>query len=246
MKDEKTGKERVKLTLGRLPAKGELLIKAILNDEESGKSQPLERASVDLWYRNSKGQWFKKNETPVRMESNGELLLCNIASGMWRIVGYKNITIPACPQDTYELEVKKDQPNFAILWFSYHKGIKGRVMELTSGGAIPLPGAKAYLYKGTNQLSGPWESDSDGYFFIPPLYIDAALGQYGSGSYAVKVVPPARSMMKPDPLEATKDVNLTKCERTKPSDTCPRALTEDVGIFYFTYKPAFPGPGGGG
>jgi len=146
-----------------------------------------------------------------------------------------------------ELEVKKDQPNLATLWFFYHKGIKGRVMELINTGvAIPLPGAQAYLYKGTNQLSGPWESDSDGYFFIPPLHIDAALNQYGSGSYTVKVIPPSRSMMKPDPLEATKDVNLTKCERTKQNDTCPRALTEDVGIFYFTYKPAFPGPGGGG
>lgn len=53
-------------------------------------------------------------------------------------------------------------------------------------------------------------------------------------------------MMKPDPLKATKEVTLTKCERKKPGDTCPRSLTIDVGIFYFTYKPAYPGPGGGG
>jgi hypothetical protein len=246
IKDEKTGKERVVLTIGRVPGKGELLVKAILDDAEVSKPEPLREASVDLWYRNSKGQWFKKNESPVRMDSNGELLLCQLASGIWRIVGYKGRPIPACPKDTYELEVKKDQPNFAFLWFYYHKGIKGRVMELTSSGAIPLPGAKAYLYKGTEQLSGPWESDSDGYFSIPPSPIDGILGQYGSGTYTVKVVPPSRSMMQPDPLEATKEVTLTKCERTKPGDTCPRALTIDVGIFYFTYKPTYPGPGGGG
>ena len=123
-------------------------------------------------------------------------------------------------------------------------------MEQTSSGQnIALPGAQAYLYKGTNQLSGPWESDSDGYFFIPPLHIDAALNQYGSGSYTVKVIPPSRSMMEAVPVEpkdGSKNVNLTKCERKDPKDQCPRALTEDVGIFYFTYKPAFPGPGGGG
>jgi hypothetical protein len=71
--------------------------------------------------------------------------------------------------------------------------------------------------------------------------------QYGSGTYTVKVVPPDRSMLRPEPLEGVKDVSLMKCERKKPGDNCPRSLTIDVGTFYFTYKPAFPGgPGGGG
>jgi hypothetical protein len=119
-------------------------------------------------------------------------------------------------------------------------------MEQTSNGQIPLPGAKASLWKGDIKVSGDWESGSDGYFSIPPLPIDGILGQYGSGTYTVKVVPPSRSMMKPDPLEATKEGTLTKCERTKPGDTCSRSLTIDIGIFYFTYKPTYPGPGGGG
>ncbi len=244
VKDEKENKERGRLVIGRLPAKGQLLIKAVLDDAEGEKPQPLGDVRVDLWYRNSKTQWVKKTETPVQLGTNGELLLCRLAPGLWRIVGYKGKPIPACPQVTEETEVKKDQPNFVILWFYLHKGIKGRVMEQTSGGQVPLPGANAFLYKGTDQFSGPWESGSDGYFFIPPFPIDGILGQYGSGIYTVKVVPPSRSMMKPEPLEATKDVTLTKCERTNPGDPCPRSLTIDIGTFVFTYKPAYPGPGG--
>ncbi len=117
-------------------------------------------------------------------------------------------------------------------------------MEQTSSVPIPLSGAKASLWKGDTKVSGDWESGSDGYFSIPPLEIDAALAQHGSGTYTVKVVPPPRSMMRPEPLEATKDVTLTKCERTKLGATCPRALMIDVGTFYLTYKPAYPGPGG--
>jgi hypothetical protein len=249
LKDEKTGKERFRLAIGRVPGKGDLLIKAILADAESMSMKPLGQASVDLWYRNSKGQWFKKNETPVQLESNGELLLCKLAPGFYRIVGYKNITIYACRQVVWELEVKGDQPNFVILWFYYHKDLKGRVMEQTSNGQlIPLSGASAYLYKGENRVSGPWWSDNNGYFSIPAKDLDEILNNYGSGSYTVKVVPPPRSMMKAVPVspeEGTKDVSLTKCERKDPGDECPRALTIDVGIFVFTYMPAFPGPGRG-
>jgi hypothetical protein len=142
--------------------------------------------------------------------------------------------------------VKGDQANFVILWFYYHKGLKGRVMEQTSNGQlIPLSGASAYLCKGENRVSDTWWSDNNGYFSIPARDLDEILNNYGSGSYTVKVVPPPRSMMKAVPEEGTKDVSLTKCERKDPKDECPRALTIDVGTFVFTYKPAFPSPGGG-
>jgi hypothetical protein len=136
-----------------------------------------------------KASGSKKNETPVQLESNGELLLCKLAPGFYRIVGYKNITIYACRQVVWELEVKGDQPNFVILWFYYHKDLKGRVMEQTSNGQlIPLSGASAYLYKGENRVSGPWWSDNNGYFSIPAKDLDEILNNYGSGSYTVKVV----------------------------------------------------------
>jgi len=48
--------------------------------------------------------------------------------------------------------VEKAVSNITSMFFYLHKPIKGRVMEQTSSGAIPLPGAKAYLYKGTEQL----------------------------------------------------------------------------------------------
>jgi len=69
------------------------------------------------------------------------------------------------------------------------------------------------------------------------------LAQYGSGKYTVKVIPPSRSMLRPEPMEGSKEVTLTKCERLEARDTCPRDFTVDTGIFYFTYKPAFPGGG---
>jgi hypothetical protein len=82
----------------------------------------------------------------------------------------KFISIPACPEVwNGPYAVFENQTTHAQLLFYYHKGIKGRVMEQTSSGSTALPGAKAYLYKGTQELVGPWDSGSDGYFFIPPF-----------------------------------------------------------------------------
>lgn len=148
---------------------------------------------------------------------------------------------------TEEITVFEGHQNIASMYFYLHKGIKGRVMELRSDWrAFPLPRAQVYLFKGDQQLSGPWESDDDGYFLIPPFEIDAILAQYGSGTYTVKEIPPARSTIMPVPKEETKNVNLTKCERLKPLDECPRALTVDAGIFHFRYEyePTFSSLGG--
>lgn len=240
-----TGKEIGRIEIGLPPEKGQLPIKALLGDaeKEGSKYEPL-AALVDLWYRQeSTRRWIKKNTD--RLNLNGELLLCN-ALGGWKIIGYKGEPIPACPQDVAYAEVCESQPGLgsAHLIFWIHKGVTGQVMELTRDGkAIPLSEAQVYLFKGDQQLSGPWRSDKDGYFSIPPFEIDAMLDQHGSGTYTVKVIPPARSGMKPVPQEKAQNIDLTKCEQLDPLDECPRALTVDLGAFCFSYEPAFPGPG---
>ena len=232
----------------KVPPPGQLLVKVYLiteneQDPHNPTISPFSDAQVEarIWDK-KKREW--KLKATVKADANGEALFPELAPGHYQLWGYKGRSIPACPRVTGEVTVVKNQRNITSMYFYMHKGIKGRVMEQTSSGQVPLPGANASLYKGTDQLSGPWESGSDGYFFIPPFPIDGILGQYGSGTYTVKVVPPSRSMMRPEPSEATKDVTLTKCERTKPNDPCPRSLTIDVGTFVFTYKPAYPGPGG--
>lgn len=248
VKDKRTGKKRGEIWVACAPAKEEFLIKSVLNDAEAERDavKPFGDVAVDLWFFSRKEkQWFKKTDRPIRIDPNGEPLLCQLAPGIWRIVGYKGEPIATCPQVVEEVDVRKDLPNSTVLWFYLHKPVKGQVLERTSSGSyIPLPGAKVSLWKGDNKVSGDWESDSNGYFFIPPDEIDTVIEQHGSGTYTVKVVPPSRSMMRPEPPEDTDDVTLTRCERTKPRDPCPRSLTIDVGTFVFTYKPAYPGPGG--
>lgn len=239
----------------KVPPPGQLLVKVFLikeNEEDPLKPQiePFQDVSVEayLWSEKKKRWEFKAK---VKTDANGEALFSELAPGNYQLRGFKGRPIAACPQVTEEATVIKNQRNTTSMYFYLHKPIKGQVMEQTSNGqTIALPNAVAYLYKGEERLSDPdlCKSDNNGYFFIPAPNIDTALNQYGSGSYTVKVVPPPRSMMKAVPVspeEGTKDVSLTKCERKDPKDECPRALTIDVGIFVFTYKPAFPGPGGG-
>lgn len=195
-------------------------------------------------------KWDKKRrewklKATVKTDANGEAFFPELAPGHYQLWGYKTMSIPACPRVTEEVTVVKNERNITSMYFYFHKGIKGLVMERTSSGQVPLSGAKASLWKGDTKVSGDWESGSDGYFEIPTFVIDGVLNQHGSGTYTVKVIPPSRSMMRPEPLEGVRDVDLTKCERTRLQDTCPRALTIDVGTFVFTYKPAYPGPGGG-
>jgi len=234
----------------KIPAPGQLLVKVYLADLINPDTaeftvKPFPYAVVEAYRWNEKNkQWEYK--VKVKTDGNGEALFPELDPGEYQLRGYKTAmtTLPTCPVVTEEVTVQKGVRNITGMYFVVHKPIKGRVMELTSDGkAIPLPGAKAYLYKGDQQLSGPWESDSDGYFFIPSFAIDRVLAQYGSGKYTVKVIPPSRSMLRPEPMEGSKEVTLTKCERLEAMDTCPRGLTEDTGIFYFTYEPAFPGGG---
>jgi|GEM_PF-1176764 len=226
--------------------KGTLAIHVRICDAEQPQNSPTGFAQVTLevWRGNKRVVPPPDASWVVYPDGNGDLSLPLPVAPDYLVRAIKSISIPACPEVwSGPYAVFEKQTSHAQLLFYYHKGIKGRVMEQTSRGSIALPSANAYLYKGTQELGGPWESGSDGYFFIPPFPLEGILMQYGSGTYTVKVVPPARSMLRPEPLEGLKDVSLTKCERKKPGDNCPRSLTIDVGTFYFTYKPVF---GGGG
>ncbi len=241
--------EVARFPLKKVPPPGELLVKVFLiTENEQDPSKPTIAPFADVqvearvWDKKKK-EW--KLKATVTTDGNGEALFPALAPGNYQLWGYKGRSIPACPRVTEEVTVVKQVRNVTSMYFYFHKPITGRVMEQTASGLVALPGARVYLFKGEQELSGPWESDTNGAFAIPPFVIDAILAQHGSGTYTIKVIPPSRSMMHPEPLEATKNVDLTKCERLKPLDTCPRALTVDVGQFSFTYKPAYPGPGGG-
>jgi hypothetical protein len=229
--------------------KGTLAIHVRICDAEQTQSPTgFAQVTLEVWRGNKRVVPSPDASWIVSPDGNGDLSLQLPKAPDYLVRALKFISIPACPEVwNGPYAVFENQTTHAQLLFYYHKGIKGRVIEQTSSGSTALPGAKAYLYKGTQELVGPWESGSDGYFFIPPFPLDGILMQYGSGTYTVKVVPPHRSMLRPEPLEGVKDVSLMKCERKKPGDNCPRSLTIDVGTFYFTYKPTFPGgPGGGG
>lgn len=233
----------------KIPPPGQLLVKVFLTDiinPDTGEwtTKPISDVQVEARKWDKKKREWKLKAT-VKADANGEALFPELAPGHYQLWGYKTISIPACPRVTEEVTVVKNQRNITSMYFYLHKGIKGRVMEQTSSGQVPLPGAKASLWKGDTKVSGDWESGSNGYFEIPPFVIDGVLNQHGSGTYTVKVIPPSRSMMRPEPLEGVRDVDLTKCERTRLRDTCPRALTIDVGTFVFTYRPGYPGPGPG-
>ncbi len=227
--------------------KGILAIHVRICDAEQPQNPPsgFAQVSLEIWRGNKRVVPPPDASWIINPDGNGDYSLPLPKAPDYLVRALKFITIPACPEVWGgPFAVFENQTTHAQLLFYYHKGIKGQVMEQTSNGSTVLPGANAYLYKGTNQLSGPWESDSNGYFFIPPFSVDGILMQYGSGTYTVKVIPPSRSMLRPEPLEGLKDVSLTKCARKNPGDTCPRSLTIDVGTFYFTYKPAYPGPDG--
>ncbi len=225
--------------------KGILAIHVRIADAEQGSITGFAQVILEIWRGNKRGIPPPEATWIVYPDGNGDLSLPLPKAPDYLVRAIKFISIPACPEAwAGPVKVDENQTTHAQLLFYYHKPVKGRVVEQTSSGQVPLSGATANLWKGDTKVSSDWESGSDGYFFIPPFPIDGILGQYGSGIYTVKVVPPSRSMMRPEPLEATKDVTLTKCERTNPGDPCPRSLTIDIGTFVFTYKPAYPGPGG--
>ena len=134
--------------------------------------------------------------------------------------------------------------------FIVHKGILGMVWERKSdGSAVPLSGATVEVFKG-DQLIYSTQSQSGGIvgsFEIPGHIIDGWLDKYGDSSFTVKVTPPSRSMMRPNPPFILRDTpKITKCRRRKTDEPCPRDATINLGDFIFTYEPPRSGPGGGG
>jgi len=230
--------------------KGILAVHVRICDLEQDTVSAFTNVTIEVWRDNKRilpppdASWI------IMPDENG-----NWSCPLPKATGYlvralKFFEFNTCPEVwSGPFKIEENRTTHAQVLFYYHKPIKGRVMEQTSDGQnIALSGAEAYLYKGEQQLSGPWISDDNGYFFIPPERVDEVLNEYGSGSYTVKVIPPSRSMMEAVPVaprDGFKDVNLTKCERKDSKDLCPRALTIDVGTFIFTYEPPSSGPDGG-
>lgn len=132
--------------------------------------------------------------------------------------------------------------------FIRHQGIRGRVMEQTLNGRLPLKDAIIYVLKDGEELPtrDPIKSGFDGRFEVPAHYIDAWLKTYGDSKFTIKVVPPPRSQMMPKPSSILKDTPvITKCKRRKTEESCPRDTAIDLGDFVFTYEPPPSGPGEG-
>jgi hypothetical protein len=134
--------------------------------------------------------------------------------------------------------------------FIVHKGISGMVWERKSDGSlVPLPGATVEVFKGDQRIYSTQSESTKGIvgsFMIPGHIVDGWLDKYGDSSFTVKVTPPDRSMMQPNPRFIPRDTpTITKCRRRKTNEPCPRDTTINLGDFIFTYQPPKQPPGGG-
>lgn len=215
--------------------KGTMKIQTRIFDSEQGTISPFGGTLVEVW-RGDKRVWPPpKANFIVQTDANGEVsipLLPKAPDYLVRALK-KNVSIPACPEVwDGPYAVNENQTTNAVLDFYYHKSIRGKV-EVSGG---PVVGhAKASLWKGDQKLTADYETDSNWIFTIPPMEIDGL----ASGTYTLRVdTPPPASMHTISPPYHTKDVTLTKCERTKPGVDCPRRTTINAGTFQFTVEPA--------
>lgn len=247
--EELMERELRKLLQGK--KKGTLAVHVRIVDLEQNSISPFSDVKLEVWLGNKRVLPFPNDPNVIRPDGNGDWSRLLPEAPNYLVRAVKTLPLVAC-NEAWDgpIKVEKNQTSRAQLRFLYHKSIIGQVVEQTSSGSlVPLPYAIASLWKGDVKVSEDQLSGTDGRFTIPARHIDTALNQYGSGTYYLKVIPPSRSMLRAKPPSyPTEDrptnVTLTKCERTKPSDTCPRALTINAGIFIFTYEPAFRGPGG--
>jgi len=225
----------INFPIRRILPSGQLTVKVYLTDDDktSPAHQPFAGVQVEVYIKEK----FKASRLT---DANGDAKFEKVAPGEYRTRALKNQAIPACTEVNDTTTVLKDQGNSTSLYLYSHKPIKGRAMEQTGGGPLPLSGAKAALYRGDQKLSSDYTSGTDGYFAIDPLAIDGILANNGSGAYTVKVYPPVRSMMRVSPYPGVSDVALTRCQRTQSADECSRRATVDAGIFSFTYMPISP------
>jgi hypothetical protein len=235
----------------KTPPTGNLKVYGALFDAETGKSEPL-----GVWGN----IWRKSKPDEVKVGFNAKQ-------------GQDTVQLPPAPDYTAEATGRESRSQLAMcrpplksgpeefgvaanatgsigFLFIVHKGISGMVWERQSDGSlVPLPRATVEVFKGTQRLYGTTTESSSGIigsFFIPAHLIDSWLEQYGDTSFTIKVTPPARSMLRPDPPFILKDTpTITKCRRRKTNEPCPRDTTVDLGGFTFTYKPPQSPPGGG-
>ncbi|MCX7967201.1 MAG: hypothetical protein N3B10_01795, partial [Armatimonadetes bacterium] len=247
--EELMERELRKLLQGK--RKGTLAIHVRIIDSEQNLVSPFPFVSLEIWRGNKRVLPPSNASWIINPDENGNRSIPLPKAPDYLVRALKFVQISACNESWGgPCNVEENQTSHVQIVFYYHKSIVGQVMEQTSSGSqVPLAGAIVSLWKGDIKVSEDQLSGTDGRFTIPALQIDTALNQHGSGTYHLKVVPPSRSMLRAKPPSyPTEDrptnVTLTKCERTKPSDTCPRALTINAGIFIFTYEPAFRGPGG--
>ncbi len=241
---KKTGEEVVEKALRKFltiwlqgKKKGNLAIFVHIGDAEQKTASSFTSTYLEVWRGNKRVLPPPEASWVIYTDDQGMPVL---EAPDYVVRAKKFSPILACPEVwSLPVKVEEGQTTQVTLLFLYHKGIVGRVVDQNGN---PLANARAYLYKDDIQLSDACYSDPQGYFTIPALHIDTALAKYGSGTYTIKVIPPPRSPMQPDPKEALKEVTLTKCEQPK-SGECPRAFTVNVGEFVFTYKPPTQPPG---
>ena len=235
----------------KTPPTGNLKVYGALLDAGTGKSEPL-----NVW-----GNIWRKSKPE------------EVKASFHTRQGQDTIQLPPAPDYTAEATGRESRSQLAMcqtplksgpeefgiaanatgsigFLFIVHKGIEGMVWEWTSDGRlVPLPGATVEVFKGTQRLYETTTESSSGIigsFHIPAHLIDSWLEQYGDTSFTIKVTPPARSMLQPDPPFILKETpTITKCRRRKTNEPCPRDTTVDLGGFTFTYKPPQSPPGGG-
>jgi hypothetical protein len=235
----------------KTPPTGNLKVYGALFDAETGKSEPLE-VGGNIW-RKSKPEEVK--------------------SGFYTEQGQDTVQLPPAPDYTAEATDRKSRSNQAMcrpplksspeefgvaanatgsigFLFIVHQGISGMVWERQSDGSlVPLPGATVEVFKGDQRIYSTQSESTKGIvgsFMIPGHIVDGWLDKYGDSSFTVKVTPPNRSMMQPNPPFIPRDTpTITKCRRRKTGESCPRDTTINLGDFIFTYQPPQQPPGGG-
>jgi hypothetical protein len=235
----------------KTPPTGNLKVYGALFDAETGKSEPL-GVWGNIW-RKSKPEevkasfYTKQGQDTVQLlpafdylaeatgrESRPQLALCR----------------PPLISGPEEFGVAAYSTGSIGFSFIVHQGISGMVWERQSDGSlVPLPGATVEVFKGDQRIYSTQSESTKGIvgsFMIPGHIVDGWLNQYGDSSFTVKVTPPNRSMMQPNPPFIPRDTpTIIKCRRRKTYEPCPRDATINLGDFIFTYQPPQQPPGGG-
>jgi hypothetical protein len=243
--------ETVEYESVKTPPTGNLKVYGALFDAETGKSEPLE-VWGNIWRKSKPDEvkasfYTKQGQDTVQLppafdylaeatgrESRPQLALCR----------------PPLRSGPEEFGVAANETGSIGFLFIVHQGISGMVWERQSDGSlVPLPGATVEVFKGDQRIYSTQSESTKGIvgsFMIPGHIVDGWLNQYGDSSFTVKVTPPNRSMMQPNPPFIPRDTpTITKCRRRKTGESCPRDTTINLGDFIFTYQPPQQPPGGG-